>query len=107
MPQYLWIRIAVVVAVIATSVCYLYPPGKTINLGLDLQGAIHLVLGVDVDKALEAVVERSAVELRGALEKKGIGAQVSRQGTTGVQVQLTSPQAVNDAQGVLKDFTTF
>jgi preprotein translocase subunit SecD len=107
MPQYLWIRIVVVVTVIAASVWYLYPMGKTINLGLDLQGGIHLVLGVEVEKALEAVVERSAAELRGALEKKGIGAQVSRQGTTGVQVQLTAPQAVNDAQGVLKDFTNF
>jgi preprotein translocase subunit SecD len=107
MPQYLWIRIAVVVAVIGASIWYLYPPGKTINLGLDLQGGIHLVLGVEVDKALENVVERAGADLRAALEKKGIGAQVTRQGATGVLVQLNSPQAFNDAQGVVKDFTNF
>ena len=107
MPRYLWIRIAVVVAVIAASVWYLYPLGKTINLGLDLQGGIHLVLGVEVDKALEAMVDRSAAELRGALEKKNIGAQATRQGSTGVLIQLTAPQASNDAQAVLKDFTNF
>jgi preprotein translocase subunit SecD len=107
MPQYLWARIAVVVAVIAASVWYLFPPGKTINLGLDLQGGIHLVLGVEVDKAVENVVERAAADLRGALEKKGIGAQVTRQGSTGVLVQLAAPQAFNDAQAVLKDFTNF
>jgi preprotein translocase subunit SecD len=107
MPQYLWIRIAVVVAVIGASIWYLYPPARTINLGLDLQGGIHLVLGVEVDKAVEAVVERTADELRGALEKKGIGAQATRQGPAGVLIQLTSPQAFNDAQGVLKDFQNF
>jgi preprotein translocase subunit SecD len=107
MPQYLWIRIAVVVAVIGASIWYLYPPGKTINLGLDLQGGIHLVLGVEVDKAVENVVERAGADLRTALEKKSIGAQVTRQGSTGVLVQLNSPQAFNDAQAVLKDYTNF
>src|SRR5262245_55154475 len=107
MPQYLWIRIAVVVAVIGASIWYLYPPGRTINLGLDLQGGIHLVLGVEVDKALENVVERAGADLRAALEKKGIGAQVTRQGATSVLVQLNSPQAFNDAQTVMKDFTNF
>jgi preprotein translocase subunit SecD len=107
MPQYLWIRIAVVVAVIGASIWYLYPPGRTINLGLDLQGGIHLVLGVEVDKALENVVERAGADLRAALEKKGIGAQVTRQGATSVLVQLNSPQAFNDAQAVLKDYANF
>jgi preprotein translocase subunit SecD len=107
MPQYLWIRIAVVVTVTAASIWYLYPLGKTINLGLDLQGGIHLVLGVEVDKAVENVVERAAADLRSALEKKSIGVQVTRQGSTGVLVQLNSPQAYNDAQAVLKDYTNF
>ena len=107
MPRYLPLRIALVVAVLAASAWYLYPPRKSINLGLDLQGGIHLVLGVDVDKAVENVVERTAGDIRGALEKKGIGAQVARQGPTDVTVQLTSPQAFKDAQAVLADFQSF
>jgi preprotein translocase subunit SecD len=107
MPRYLPLRIGLVVAVIAASAWYLYPPRKSINLGLDLQGGIHLVLGVDVDKAVENVVERTAGDLRGALEKKGIGAQVARQGPTDVTVQLTSPPAFKDAQAVLADFPNF
>src|SRR5262245_61983534 len=107
MPRYLWLRIAVVVAVIAASVWYLYPPKKTINLGLDLQGGIHLVLGVDVDKALENVVERSGSDIRAALEKKGIGGQVTRRGTTDLVVQLTSPQTFDQAQPVFSDFASF
>ena len=106
MPRHLWIRVALVVLVIAGAIWYLYPPAKAINLGLDLQGGIHLVLRVDVDKALENVVERAASDVRSALEKKGIGAQVTRQGTALI-VQLTSPQAFNDAQKVLGDFNTF
>jgi preprotein translocase subunit SecD len=107
MPRYLWLRIAVVAAVIAASVWYLYPPKKTINLGLDLQGGIHLVLGVDVDKALENVVERSGSDIRAALEKKGIGGQVTRRGTTDLVVQLTSPQTFDQAQPVFPDFASF
>ncbi len=106
MPRYLWLRIAVVVAVMAAAAWYLYPPRKAINLGLDLQGGIHLVLGVDVDKALASAVERTAADIRGGLEKKGIGAQVTAQGTNTVVVTLLSPQAAKDAQAVLNEFQT-
>src|SRR6266545_1807883 len=106
MPRYLWLRIAVVTVVIAGAAWYLYPPRRTINLGLDLQGGIHLVLGVEVEKALASAAERTAADIRGALEKKGIGAQVTAQGTNAVLVMLTSPQAAKDAQGVLNEFQT-
>jgi len=94
MRRYLWLRIGIVLVAILGSLTYLYPPPgireylygpgsglarkggllpPTLNLGLDLQGGIHLVLGVDVDKVLESQVERAAADLRGSLEKKGIG----------------------------------
>src|SRR5262249_45780256 len=92
-------------AVLVAAVWYLYPPQKRINLGLDLQGGIHLVLGVDVEKALTGAVERMATDVRTALEKKGIGAQVAPQGTSTVQVTLTSPAAAKDAQPVFGEFT--
>ena len=106
MPRYLWLRVAIVVVVAAVSLWYVYPPRQRINLGLDLQGGIHLVLGVDVDKAIENVSERTAADVRSALEKKGIGAQVTRRGATGIQVQLTSPPALADARAVLAEFPT-
>lgn len=92
MRRQLGVRIALVVVVIAVSVWYLYPPAKTINLGLDLQGGIHLVLGVDVDKALEAQVDRAGDTARAELEKKGIGVtRVERRGTAELVLQLASP----------------
>jgi preprotein translocase subunit SecD len=106
MPRYLWLRIVIVLAAIAASVILVSPrdwrgqPRQPINLGLDLQGGIHLVLGVDLEKGIEN-------DLRAALQKKGIGAQVTRQGRTGVVVQLASPQAFPDAQRALAEFTEF
>src|SRR5689334_11522309 len=50
LPRNLRTRAAVVLVVFLGSLWFLYPPKKSINLGLDLQGGIHLVLGVETDK---------------------------------------------------------
>ena len=90
MRRNLGLRIGLVIVVIAVSVWYLYPPRSSINLGLDLQGGIHLVLGVDVDKALEAQVERAGDTVRAELEKKGIAVgKIERRGTADLAIQLT------------------
>src|SRR5262245_26675021 len=113
MPRYLWLRIAVVAAVIVGSVILVSPrdwrgePRKPINLGLDLQGGIHLVLGVDLEKGIENVLDRMAGDLRAALQKMGIGAQITRQGRTGLLVSLATPQALQDAQQALASFVEF
>ncbi|HEY7251504.1 MAG TPA: protein translocase subunit SecD, partial [Methylomirabilota bacterium] len=94
MSRHLRIRIALVAVVVAVSLWYLYPPRKTINLGLDLQGGIHLVLGVDVDKALEAHVERAGDTVRAELQKKGITvSKTERHGPGELVVQLASTQS--------------
>ncbi len=129
MRRYLGLRIAIVLAVLLGSLTYLYPPPgvreylygpggglarkggllpPTLNLGLDLQGGIHLVLGVDVDKVVESQVERAAADIRGSLEKKGIGVtQAARQGTNEMVLQLASPQSWNDALTVLNEFPAY
>jgi preprotein translocase subunit SecD len=113
MPRYLWLRIGIVLAVILGSVALISPrdwrghPRQPINLGLDLQGGIHLVLGVDLEKGIENVLDRMAGDLRQALQRKGIGAQVTRQGHTGVTIQLSSPQATQEAQQALAPFVEF
>jgi preprotein translocase subunit SecD len=108
MTRRLWLRIGIVAVVVAVAVFYLYPPKKTINLGLDLQGGIHLVLGVDIDKALQVQTERSGDTVRTALEKKGVGVKsIERRGVTELAVQLVSPQSWADAETVLKDFPIF
>lgn len=108
MPRHLWLRIALVIAVVAGSVWYLYPPRKSINLGLDLQGGIHLVLGVDLDRYLENQVERTGSDIRAALEKKGIGiAALARQGNTEIRLQLANRESWNEALRVLDEFPSY
>ena len=72
-------RLVVVVAVIIGAIVYILPtikptwwPHKTINLGLDLQGGMHLVLEVDTGKAVESTVERISQEIRSFLRKERI-----------------------------------
>ena len=101
-------RIGLVAVVVLGSIWYLYPPKKTINLGLDLQGGIHLVLGVEADKALASQTDRAAEDFKAALEKKGIGVtRVARQGDSAIAVQLATSQSWNDALTVANEFPTF
>jgi preprotein translocase subunit SecD len=97
-----------VAVVLAVSVWQLYPPKRAINLGLDLQGGIHLVLGVEVDKYVATQTERTAEDLRTALERKGVGVRrVTREGLSRVAVELTNPATWNDAQTVTGEFGSF
>ena len=108
MPKYLGWRVGLVLAVVAVSCWYLYPPRRTINLGLDLQGGIHLVLGVETDKAIAAHVDRAAADIKSALERKGVAvARVAREGNATITAQLASPQSWNDAITVTNDYSTF
>ncbi len=72
-------RLILIASVIVIAVVYVIPtfqpglwPHKKINLGLDLQGGMHLVLEVDADKAVENTIERVGQEMRQALRKERI-----------------------------------
>ena len=72
-------RLVTVLVVIITATIYLLPslnpalwPHKKINLGLDLQGGMHLVLEVDTDKAVAGTIERISHELRTSLKQERI-----------------------------------
>ena len=65
--------------VIAAAIIYLTPtirpgwwPYKTINLGLDLQGGMHLVLEVETEKAVENSIERISQDMRSLLKKERV-----------------------------------
>jgi preprotein translocase subunit SecD len=108
MPRNVWPRIVLVSAVILGSIWYLYPPKKTINLGLDLQGGIHLVLGVESDRHVASQTDRAAGDLKAQLERKGIAVKgIAREGNTVIAVELASPQAWNDLLTVAAEFQRF
>src|SRR5262245_11002917 len=108
MPRHLWLRVGLVAAVTLVSLWYLYPLRSSINLGLDLQGGIHLVLGVEADKYVASQAERAAEDLKGGLERKGVGVKrVAREGLSAVVVELANPANWNDALTVAAEFATF
>lgn len=55
-------------------------PDRGVSLGLDLRGGMHLVLEVEVEKAVDIVVERTRASLTAALEEQGVaGVSVTRE----------------------------
>ena len=46
-----------------------WAPSKHLNLGLDLQGGVHLVMGVEVDKAVREKAVRRAEEISAELQE--------------------------------------
>jgi preprotein translocase subunit SecD len=77
-------------------------PTDRINLGLDLQGGSHLVLGVKVDKAIENNIERVRGDLTNVLREKGVSG-VSIERVEGTQLQVKVPAAsVERVRGIFK-----
>ena len=79
-------RALLVLAVLIASLVYLFPslttniphwwsaalPDKHIQLGLDLQGGMHLVLEVQADKAVETSLEGMGNDIKQALRQKKV-----------------------------------
>jgi preprotein translocase subunit SecD len=116
MRQSVWTRTIIFAIAIVAAIIYLVPtfvsplpswwssflPTDRINLGLDLQGGSHLVLGVKVDKAIENNVERMRGELANALREKGVsGVSVERIEGTLLQVRVAAA-SVERVRGILK-----
>ena len=94
-----------IIAITIISICLIWPPftikdkdgnviqkGK-INLGLDLQGGMHIVLRVDTAQlsqdARKSAIDRAALIIRNRIDKLGIGEMsILRQGKDSIIVQL-------------------
>lgn len=86
-------KIILILAVTAVALYGLFPIKEKINLGLDLQGGIHLVLQVDTsklpEKQKEDATERALEIIRNRIDQFGVKEPViSRQGAEGIVVQL-------------------
>ncbi len=81
---------------------YLAPGG--LKLGLDLQGGMHLVLRVDLDKAIENSLDLAAADLKEGLAEKNIHA-VRMESPDPHQVTFTLPNtgAVDTVNQIIKD----
>ena len=80
---------------------YMAPEG--LRLGLDLQGGMHLVLKVNLDKAEEDSLELAANELKDLLKEQGISAVRTKSDTGVVLFTLPNSGAVDTVNRVVKD----
>ncbi len=86
-------RLFVVFGVILAALFFTFPVEKHINLGLDLEGGMHLILEVDTEELSanekKDVVERAIEILRNRIDKIGASEPViQRQGQNQILVQL-------------------
>ena len=63
-------RVLIIAAVVAWSVWTIYPPERTIPLGLDLNGGVHLVMRVKADEVLRRDTQSAAERLRARLAEE-------------------------------------
>ena len=81
-----------------------WAPAKHLNLGLDLQGGIHLVMDVEVDRAVREKAVRRAEGIAAGMDRKGVtGVGVKGDPETGI-VTVTAAD-VGKAKDVLSEFS--
>jgi preprotein translocase subunit SecD len=104
-------KLLLVFAVIVAAIIYILPtlkpslwPHKQINLGLDLQGGMHLVLEVDTEKAVESSVERIAQEIKERLKKERIrNVAVDRIEEIKISVKVKTEETAANVRKLLDD----
>ena len=94
MKRNLMWRGLVILASIVISVLLAYPPKQKINLGLDLQGGMHLVLQVHTEDALRAQTDSDMERLvQQAKEDKAAAVTARRTGDETFEVSGVSAEA--------------
>ncbi len=112
-------RLGTVLAVITMCALFLVPnfnddlpdwwasvlPSDPINLGLDLQGGIHMVLEVDTDKAVENSTDVMAEQLRRDLREEEIATRSwKRDGQGDISFELVSQTRAEDLETYIADY---
>ena len=72
-----------------------------LNLGLDLQGGIHLAMGVDVDRAVKAKVARRSDEIADFLKTKDVAFTDARTVDQGRRIEVKGPDAAKIRKTIL------
>jgi len=92
------------------SIIYVIPtfkpgfwPYKKINLGLDLQGGMHLVLEVQTEKAVESTLERIRNELRDLFRKEQVRHRgIEYAGKKALAITLVDPEDRENIEDILE-----
>jgi len=104
-------RWVLILAVVIAAVVYVAPtfkadlwPNTKINLGLDLQGGMHLALQVETDKAVDSTIERFLQEIRSLSRRERIRlSAVDLTDKQKIRVQVNGTDNVAQFQKLLDD----
>ncbi len=97
-------RDILIIVVVALAAFLLYPPGEKINLGLDLQGGMHLIMKVRTSDAIKAEVNLVIQRLELRLEEAGISySKVLRAGDDVLTVEGVPSEQHEQADAFLKN----
>ncbi len=109
MKGYLW-RVIVVLVVVIGSVVMVAPtfnpklwPHRKINLGLDLQGGMHLALQVQLDKAVASVCANYISQLKSDLRKEKIRySSMKQEGPSSIILQVPDPDDADRVEKIIE-----
>lgn len=98
-------RLILIVAVLGLALWFATPLREKINLGLDLQGGMHLILEVETEKAVENAVERMVDNLRDEFRKKRIRyALLERDQKNSIVIEPREETDASRIGEILKDY---
>ncbi len=78
-----------------------------VPLGLDLQGGVHLVLSVDVDRAMEIEMGRYLSELRNRVQQEGYSIETVIVDDRRVQIRTEDPAAWDTVEDIIQRHYAF
>ena len=110
MERSLLYRGILILASLIIAVVLIYPPKEKINLGLDLQGGMHLVLKVETNDAIKSETDNAVDTVRRELESRAIPYQLERTSDstfalTGVPVDKDGEVSDKIQEGYLPDWS--
>ena len=117
MPRGILYRALLIIVLTLWAVLYLVPslmttspewwpsflPSRKIHLGLDLRGGTHLLLSVDLEKAIENALDQNAEDLRRVLREATVtGVEIQRVGQS-LRLRAATQEAKNAAEKILSE----
>ncbi len=94
------VRIFIVLVALAASIYSLI--ANPVNFGLDLQGGTHLVLQIDIDKALENEASSFMRDIKSLLEDKGIEVLKIKRDGKRIILKLLDPDKVQETVNIIR-----
>ncbi len=98
----LW-RLGLIAVIIGLAAFSAYPLSEKINLGLDLQGGMHLVYEVDVDKAVLSSLDKITEDIKKFLKSKDVRVTDIHRSEENIVITLSNKSDAERAVSVIEE----